>query len=241
MTTPLFGNTGAMSLGVPDVYQLTAARMDPGALSRLDALLLDERGRMRLHPAATYRALDQTELRYWANARARYTLPTVELIDWLRARIAGRKAIEIGAGMGDVGLHLGVKMTDSGVQSRNPAVLAWYASKGCVSTNPPPGVIICDANKAVKRFKPDVVIGCFITQLFKNGDDVRGIGSSVYGVDEGKLLRRVREYIHVGATSVHFQKRILEQEHDELSFPWIVTRAHDQSTNRIWIWHRRGR
>jgi hypothetical protein len=48
---------------------------------------------------------------------------TVELVAWLHDRIAGRKAIEIGAGMGDLGYHLGIPQTDSYAQIEDPAMV----------------------------------------------------------------------------------------------------------------------
>jgi hypothetical protein len=213
-------------------------RTDPCALRRLDELLLDEAGHMRLLPAAVLYDQDPVVLRTWANQRGRYGLPTAELVDWLRDRIAGRKAIEVGAGMGDLGRHLGIKMTDSAVQVEDSALNLYYRSMGQVPTDPPADVIRCDALTAVRRYRPQVVVGCFITQLYRKGDEKTGTGSSVFGVDEGKLLARVGEYIHIGATSVHYGKRILKRAHIEHAFPWLVSRVVEPSTNRIWIWTR---
>lgn len=213
-------------------------RPSEGAISRLDELLLDGDGRMRALPAAELLAIPEIDLRCWANLRARYVLPTAELVQWLKDRIAGRRAIEIGAGMGDLGRLVGIKMTDSAVQVEQRELLLYYRTMHQTPTDPPSDVVRCEALDAIRRCRPQVVVGAFITQKYRDGDSEASIGSSVYGVDEGKLLAHVGEYIHIGATSVHHGKRILKRAHEEMSFPWLVSRVREQSTNRIWIWSR---
>lgn len=201
----------------------------------LDATVFDAQGRMRLLSADFWNRLDPLTLRTWANLHGRYVIPTMELVDWLMDHIAGRTCVEIGAGFGDVGRYVSAHMTDSAMQQR-PEMLMYYRSLGQVPIDPPSDVERIDGVRAVEKHKPDVVLACFVTQLFQEGDDVRGIGSSVYGVDEDKILGLVDEYIHVGNEGVHGDKRILSLPHKTFKFPWIVTRAKDPSKNVIYVW-----
>ncbi|HEY3283412.1 MAG TPA: hypothetical protein VGN26_14180 [Armatimonadota bacterium] len=55
-----------------------------------------------------------------------YQFPTRELVLWLQELIRGRRAIEIGAGNGWLGWHLGIPMTDSYQQSEHPDTMLYY-------------------------------------------------------------------------------------------------------------------
>src|ERR1700730_3374933 len=90
--------------------------LEPGRLEELDASLLLPNGRLRLMPTPDLLAFGLPRLQAWCVLRARYQLVTRELVQWLSDRIAGRPALEIGAGMGDLGWHLGIPQTDLGLQ-----------------------------------------------------------------------------------------------------------------------------
>jgi hypothetical protein len=83
--------------------------------SYIDKAFLADDGYVRLRPAAEWRAIDPVHLRIWCGRRARYQVVTQEMVDWLRPQVAGRNALEVGAGAGDLGHHLGIRMTDSGM------------------------------------------------------------------------------------------------------------------------------
>ena len=219
----------------------------PVDLAPLDAELLDDSGRMRLLPAARLLALGADPLAAWANRRARYGLVTEELIRFLRTDVldgrhasAPAEALEIGAGMGDLGRHLGVHMTDSASQT-TPEMRLYYAELGQPVIDPPPDVERLDAIAAVTRYRPRVVIASWCTQLYRDGDTPRGIGSSIVGIDEEWILDRdgVEAYVHIGNVSPHGTKRINVREHTTLRARWIVSRAFDQDKNLIQIWRRK--
>jgi hypothetical protein len=204
-------------------------------LQAMDAALTDK-GRMRLLPAAELRRFRHDALCIWMQYSGRYQLPTLELVQWLRERIAGRTCVEIGAGRGDVGRHVGgVALTDSYFQD-TPEMQAFYALSGCMPTIPPPDVWKYEGVRAVRQYRPQVVLACWVTQLYQPGDEVNRVGSCVGGVDEMELLRHAPEYIFVGNAGTHRDKRILKLKHEEFSPDWIVSRAADQSLNRIWVW-----
>jgi hypothetical protein len=59
----------------------------------------------------------------------------------------------------------------------------------------------------------------------------------MYGIVEGKILKAVNKYIHVGNNVTHKDKPILKHPHEELYFEWIITRAVSQIENRILIFN----
>ena len=216
-----------MTIGVKLIPEVADVRY-------LDDVLLEGR-RMRLLPAAAYREYPHDHLLAWLQARGRYGVPTVELVEFLRGLIGDRKAIEIGSGMGDLGWHLGIPMTDSHVQMR-PEYMALYSTMDCQPIVPPAYVERADAFAAIKRYKPDVVVALWVTQLYRPGDEKPPkVGSCVDGVDEMKLIKRTA-YIFVGNKKVHGDKRILQKPHREYQPEGLVSRGHDQSLNVVWTW-----
>jgi len=211
-------------------------------LAAFDAQLLDDGGRMRLLPASTLQAFGPDEVASWTGQRSRYGLVTEELVSEVLGGAATSPpadAIEIGAGMGDLGHHLGIHMTDSAVQTR-PESRLFYGVVGQPIVDPPPNVERLDAVTAVKRYKPRVVIGSWCTQLYEAGDTPNRVGSSVYGVDEQWLLGQAEVYVHIGNDGPHAKKRIAAVPHSVTYAKWIVSRAADQLLNCVRVWRRRG-
>lgn len=199
---------------------------------KLDPPLLHPNGRIKLHPASFYQQFSKEEILAWCNLRARYSIPTQELVTWLKEQIGDRRALEIGAGMGDLGYHLGIKTTDSYLQVNNAEVRAYYAKLGQPPTQPPKFVERREALAAVRKYRPQVVIGCYITQKWQLGD----LQGSDYGVEEDKMLRLISTYIHVGNLQSHGDKRLLQLPHQVYQPPWLVSRSPNPASNLIYIW-----
>jgi hypothetical protein len=196
----------------------------------LDPLLLDAHGQLAVLPAACYAAIEHDHLRTWAHKHGVYQFPTAELIDWLRAKIAGVKAIEIGAGVGAIGRALGIPSTDSYQQTEPKTVLA-YALMGQPCIVYPPDVARMDARTAIRHHKPHTVIGAWITQKHRKGDRF----GNESGVDDEWLLRNVKRYIMIGNAKTHGDNRMLVRPHQELAFPWLVSRSMAPELNRIYV------
>ncbi len=62
-------------------------------MGTVPAALTDPDGYMKLLPAAELDALPWPSVRVWAHREARYHLPTLETVEWLKSFIGGRKAI----------------------------------------------------------------------------------------------------------------------------------------------------
>jgi hypothetical protein len=205
----------------------------------LDNRLLDDNGRIRLLSYRDYADIPPDHLRAWANLRGRYGLPTVELVNWLTDRIAGRSALEIGAGNGDLGYHLKIPMTDSYQQVEDLATQLVFASYGITPTRPPSEVEKEDGENAVRRRKPKVVVACYVTEKYRP-DNTGGFGNYL-GVRHDYVIERCETFILVGNKNIHGGSRAMRIPHEEYSFPWIVTRSKDQTLNRLWVWENRKR
>jgi hypothetical protein len=202
----------------------------------LDELLLDG-DFLKLLPASEYRKINHEHLRLWAHHNSRYGFPTVELIEWLDGQIDGNFAIELASGKGDLGRHLNIIQTDSYIQT-TPQVKALYIMMGQPIVEPPESVLEYDALVAVKGIKPDVAIASWLTQLVEENECTPETQGSVYGGDEIQIIANVKKYIHIGNEDVHSTKKALALPHQELKFPWLVSRGEDQSKNVIYIWEK---
>lgn len=188
--------------------------------------------RLRLLSADYYKNLNWFDFRTFCHKYARYGIPTVELINFLDNLIRGRPCIEIGAGAGDLGFHLGVKMTDS-KQQDDPTIKMSYKLMGQPVIQYPDDVEKLEALAAVYKYKPKVVVASWITPYSAKQTN---FGSNPFGVKEAKILDLVETFIIVGNMDVHWDKPIRKVDHMIVQEPWIVSRAKNQENNCIFIW-----
>ncbi len=187
-------------------------------------------GVLRAMPFAYYSDFSGNELKYLMWKHGIYVLPTTELIEWLSENITST-AIEIGAGHGAIARGLGIPATDSKLQETELAKLMYGAS------NQPTikygsDIEKLDAELALAKYKPDTVIGAFITHKFEAGME----NGNQFGVKEENILKACVKYINIGNLITHKDKPILKLDHDEYRFPWLFTRAAYQEMNRIFVW-----
>lgn len=203
-------------------------------------MILEPTGALKLMPYSYYEGLDWVQLRLWCHHNARYGLPTIELVEWLKDYIGDRKAIEIGAGSGDLCHHLDIPGTDN-YQQTWPDVRMFYAISGQPTIIYGTWVENIAALDAVKKYKPDIVIGSWITH-WVDPDKAVGIGGgNMYGVKEDELLDYGVTYIMIGNLAIHGHKPILRLPHEELQFPFVKSRAHKRELDRIFIWSKKPR
>jgi hypothetical protein len=199
----------------------------------MDGVLLNEDKRTRLFSSNQILAMGIDYIQAWMVARARYQFVTTELVDWLKARIGTRSVIEVGAGMGDLGYHLGIRMTDSCIQTQMKAEYTVQMEALRQAPTVPPADVECiDAEAAVAKYKPEVVVASWITQKHHAGDP----DGFEFGPEEIRIVRQVQQYIVVGNSGPHSSKRIRRLKHREFKFPWLVSRGVDQQKNVIYVW-----
>lgn len=206
----------------------------PDEVRDLAPEVLGEDGRMRVLPAAYWATTTLDERALFGHRNGLYLFPTTELVEYLRSLIHGRKAIEIGAGNGVLAEELGIKATDSKQQVK-PKYAAWYKSLNQPPVPYGPNIIEMDGESAVRRFKPEVVIGCWVTHKY---DPRRhGAGGNEAGIREEYVIERCQSYVHIGNQDVHRGKAIWKREHTIIRPDWLYSRAHNGTPDEIAIWH----
>jgi hypothetical protein len=192
----------------------------------------DEQRKIRLLSAKEWDKIPWDTLRAFLHFTARYGLPTQELIAWLKEKIGNRSALEIGAGAGDLGYHLGIPMTDDHQQQDNPLVADYYKKM----SQPPivygKDVEKIDALAAVEKYEPEVVIGCWITHYIDPDLPPPPGGGNIWGVREREIVQ-LADYILIGTPTVHRYKKIMDLPHKEINAPFARSR---NPINKIWVW-----
>lgn len=191
---------------------------------------------LKLLPSAAYDAFDRDGLRLWCNRQARYGLPTVELIEWLRTYIDGRDGIEIGSGSGDLCHHLGIRGTDSKLQN-DPKAAIFYMLQNQPTIRYPASVERLEALEAITKYKPRIVVASWVTHWIDPDKGVPPGGGCMFGVHEDQLLATGAIYVFIGNLRVHQHKPILQLPHREIKLPFLRSRASDPSLDRVFIWN----
>lgn len=210
-------------------------------VARMNKELIDPNTqRIRLFPSNFYTRFNLLDIQLWCYEQARYTIPTTELVEFLKKQINGRTAIEIGSGNGDLGYHLGIPETDSYIQ-QTEELKSFYVKSGQYVTNPHKDVERLDAIQAIEKYKPQVVVGSWVTQKYNASTPERLFsseqGSFMYGVDEDMIIQSA-EYIHVGNKSAHYGKYINRFPHGEIKLTGYLSRALAPAKNIIQIWEK---
>lgn len=187
-------------------------------------------GLLQVKPFDYFKNIPENDIKLFMVEHGIYVMPTQELIEWLMDNIIG-SAIEIGAGVGSIGRALGIPITDNKMQQW-PMIKMMYEMMHQKPIEYPEDVEELDYADAVIKYRPETVIGGFITHKWLPGMDQ----GNEHGVREEFLLNNTKRYIMIGNRITHAAKPILKRDHLELYFPWLVTRGMDQSQNRIFVW-----
>jgi hypothetical protein len=199
----------------------------------LAPFVIDEEGLPQIMPAAFY---EQTTLkeRYWLGHRyGLYLLPTVELCGWLGEHIGARSAIEIGAGNGRLADWLGIPATDSKLQE-DPDMKDLYGSLGQAPVHYGPNVEKLEAKKAVRRYRPEVAIGAWVTHRYNPRRHLSG--GNQFGPDMNWILERIYEYVLIGNEEVHAKNPLWDLPHEIHHLPFIYSRAVNGSRDFVAVW-----
>lgn len=208
-------------------------------ISGLEKLLLapDYSTSKKIVPAPAREILEfnQNQISQFCHTYAIYQVPTIELIDFLKKEIIGT-AIEIGSGNGSIGRSLDIPMTDNCMQKWE-SVKANYRALKTPTINYPNDIIELDANLAVNQYKPQTVIGSWITQKFEpHMNNYSEVSANVFGVDEFELLRKVKKYIHIGNEHTHESKEIFKKYRAKRIYAdWLISRSQKRDQNVIYI------
>lgn len=199
----------------------------------ISSILLMENNKIKLLPSDHYKKFTWNEFRLFCHNYSRYGIPTIELIDFLKNEVGNRETIEVGSGCGDLGFHLKTRMTDN-KQQKWSWIKKMYEEAQQPVIKYPDDVEEIDALDAVKKYKPQVVIGSWITTYSSNEMPYR---SNPNGIKENEILKLVDTLIIIGNSDVHGDKPILKLKHEIIKEPWIVSRAKNPENNCIYIWN----
>ena len=91
-----------------------------------------------------------------------------------------------------------------------------------------------DASVAVKRYRPDVVIGAWVTHRYnpKRHD----AGGNEMGIVEEGIIKTCDAYIVIGNEGVHRDKSIWSLPHTIEYPPWLYSRSYNGSRDFIATW-----
>jgi hypothetical protein len=160
-----------------------------------------------------------------------YGLPTQELVQWLVEYIDGRSAIEIGAGSGALGRAMAIPMTDNYMQTW-PEIKLHYEMNGQATIKYGSDVEMLDAEKAISKYNPEVVVASWVTH--KYNEKLHHLGGNMYSPHEDAIIKN-RTYIVVGNRGTHDKKPILSKEHEEYEFDWLYSRSMNPN-NVSYVW-----
>jgi hypothetical protein len=208
--------------------------IDPLTLNDISDQLLLPNGKMKLLPTADLKNLNWNDFRHFCHVHGRYGVPTVELIEMLTNLIGGRSCIEIGAGNGDFGYHLNLRMTDSKIQDEL-RIKNMYRIMRQPTIQYPRDVEKLEALEAIYKYKPQVVITSWTTTYFPRQTSYH---SNPYGLREERLLNLVDTYILIGNLDTHGDKPICKLPHQKIQSEFIVSRAANQENNRVFVWNK---
>jgi hypothetical protein len=188
----------------------------------LSADVIGPDGCLRILPASFWAQTTKQERGLLCVRNGVYCLPTLELVERLREMIAGRIAIEIGAGNGVLAQALGIPATDNRMQE-DPTIRAAYRAQGQAPVRYGAHVERLDAHEAVEKYRPEVVIGAWITHRYDPSN--HAAGGNMFGPDEFAIVLAVQEYILIGHEGVHAPKPLWRRPHTVWHPQFLYSRA----------------
>lgn len=210
--------------------------MRPQHIRDIRPLVLDGDGRFRILPASFWKSTSVNERALFGHRTGIYAFPTVELVERLREIIAGRLAIEIGAGNGVLSQALGITATDS-FQQTTEERQEIYQNNGFATVPYGPNVQKLDARQAVRVLRPKVVVACWVTHEFDRNKP--WLSGNEGGVDEVDVLAHCEQYVFVGNSNPktkHTSKPIWRVEHTVERHPYLFSRSRSPERDFIAVW-----
>ena len=205
--------------------------LDVSDISYLENILTGADGLLKVVPFAAVRDIPQNDISQFCHTHGIYQIITRELVEFVQAQIGELRAIEIGAGNGCLGRALGIPLTDSKIQE-SAVMKRLYSQIGQPPVKYPPDIKKLEALMAVKVFKAEAAVGCWVTHQYKSHLPDGCFG----GVNEAVLSKRLKKYIFVGNAVTHKNKELLRFcQPTEYRFDWLVSRSVIRDENVIWV------
>lgn len=210
--------------------------LSPSIKNEFDDLFKDKDGIIKPVDAVHISKFKQSELSAYCHQNAMYGIITVELVEIIKSLIKGFKSIEIGSGNGTLGRSLNIPMFDNYMQNL-PEILLMYSLSLQPTIKYGHDVIKMDALDAIKKYKPDIVIGSWITHKY---DPIKfEMGGNILGVDEVKMFDLgVKQYIMFGNEITHHCKPLFNDTNynvTRLESGAFYSRSLSKEYNRLYI------
>ena len=207
--------------------------MDPRGARSLAGDVITPEGAPRIMPASFYEGTSQVERSILGRDHGLYSLPTEELVEWLKSAIGGRSAIEIGAGHGALANAVGIRATDNRMQEL-PEMIDHLKMGGNAPVPYGAHVEKLDAEAAVRKYQPQVVVACWVTHKYR--PDRHASGGNVIGVTEEEIIANCEDYIFIGNHGPHEKKFIWDLPHEIFYPDWLYSRAASGKRDFIAVW-----
>ena len=233
----MFSNKASNILGVSQT--ITSQN-----IMAIEDLMLNSSGQLNVVPSKELEKFTQKQLQYFCMKYGFYSLPTTEVIDFIKSEIGDyEKVIEIGSGNGVYARELDIIATDNFMQDPRKAakfsgVANEYAKSGQEVVPYGDNVQEYDGKDAVRIFKAEVVVCSWVTHRYNRIK--HHLGGNMYGVDFKWILDRnhVKKIIMVGNKTVHKNNPIMDIEHEEYTLDNnLFGRASIPDDNRIFVWN----
>lgn len=189
-------------------------------------------GELKIVNASYYQALSNDELSNFALKHALYTIPTIELINFLKEEIGDEQnVLEIGSGNGVLGKALSIKCTDNKLQD-DPLIKMRYMSISQPTIRYGHNVEKIGAEEAVKKYRPFIVIASWVTQQYC---PFKKIGNE-YGPNLKEIVKNCQKFILIGNDNVHGWFEIMDLPHRKIKVDGYISRATNPEKNYVYIW-----
>ena len=187
---------------------------------------ITDNGDLNVLPSEFYKQFTQEDISTFCTVKGYYSLPTEELIDFLKNEIGNEeKVIEIAGGNGVYGRALGIVSTDSYLQKLNTQVRLRYEQTQQTIVPYGSNVKPLEAMEAVRKYKPRIVVVAWGTHKFDRKKPIEE--GNQYGIEFEKIMayQSVEKIILIGDLEIHKFNPVRKKATRIIQEDWIISRS----------------
>lgn len=207
-------------------------------LDEMYQVLNGPQGSIQCHSADVYTQWGPEMLKIWANKTGVFSIPTLELAEWIRSNHCLKSAHEIGCGNGALAAYLNIHKSDSRDSESREILQAVAIATNSKAPKIPTSITKKEGTQAVLQHKPKLVLSQWVTpggMLLVDDNS----GRNGYGPDYLKILDSCETLIFVGNDNVHKSSLAvsLRPADETHRFDWLLSRAKHPEQNFIKVWY----